>query len=373
MRIIPPKQPETPGKQEEVSRGFTRATGSQSRVAEKIAKILLELPSATLEEMFTVYRAKYGEGAYLYAKRTVGKWQRKSPTAMGQTLIRLLELLPPSVDPEVKFAIVEALRDVSLRRQRFIRMKLRFRADGDLTLLLDRLMDAVESNYQASMPPSLFDSYHWINEKDGAAYWEIQRKAERDRLSEQALDFYAKAALLQRFRCSVTIPLGIRMFFEIPGATIHVSILGPLKRMAHSDHSNEESNDLLARWQDLELESRFKSGDMSYPEYVLRNMDQFFTKDQQAELHKLAAKHGLELERLLMEIQIKSRTSEADLQKLLNTLKTLQEKGITADIVSRHETPSGHIEISARSGRKWGCLPFGGVLLMLVMLGIWLA
>jgi hypothetical protein len=109
----------------------------------------------------------------------------------------------------------------------------------------------------------------------------------------------------------------------------------------------------------LELETRFKSGEVSYPEYVLRNMDQFFTKEEQSELHKIAAMHGLELERTLMEIQIKSRTSEADLQKLLTTLKTLQEKGIAADILSRHETPSGHIEISARSRKRiLGCVPW---------------
>jgi hypothetical protein len=129
--------------------------------------------------------------------------------------------------------------------------------------------------------------------------------------------------------------------------------------MAH-EHANQDDNGLLAKWNDLELESRFKAGEVSYPEYVLRNMDQFFTKDEQAELHKIAAMHGMELERQLMEIQIKGRTSEADLQKLVTTIRTLQEKGISAEVISRHETPSGHIEISARS-RRFGCLPHAGV------------
>lgn len=132
--------------------------------------------------------------------------------------------------------------------------------------------------------------------------------------------------------------------------------------MSHENFADEDSN-LLSKWNDLELETRFKSGDVSYPEYVLRNMDQFFTKEEQSELHKIAAMHGLELERMLMEIRIKSRTSEADLEKLLTTLKTLQEKKIQADVVSRHETPSGHIEISARSRRMFGCLPTGILLI----------
>lgn len=134
---------------------------------------------------------------------------------------------------------------------------------------------------------------------------------------------------------------------------------------------SSDDHGLLAKWTDFELEARFKSGDVSYPEYVLRNMDQFFSAEEQAELHKIAAMHGLELERLLMEIQIKSRTSEADLQKLVQTLKTLQEKGIAADIVSRHETPSGHIEISARSTKRlFGCLPWFGSILVILLLAL---
>ena len=132
------------------------------------------------------------------------------------------------------------------------------------------------------------------------------------------------------------------------------------------EHISSDDSAFLAKWSDLELESRFKSGDVSYPAYVLRNMDQFFTAEEQAELNKIAAMHGLELERLLMEIQIKQRTSEADLQKLIATIRSLQDKNIAADVVSRHETPSGHIEISARSRRFFGCLPFGTVLLGLV-------
>ena len=135
---------------------------------------------------------------------------------------------------------------------------------------------------------------------------------------------------------------------------------------SHETHDEEQK--WLAQWTSLELESRFKSGEVSYPEYVLRNMDQFFTKEEQSELHKIAAMHGLELERLLMEIQIKSRTSEADLEKLLTTLRTLKDKGIKADVVSRHETPSGHIEISARSRSKlFGCLPWFSVFAIAVV------
>ena len=169
----------------------------------------------------------------------------------------------------------------------------------------------------------------------------------------QVTDFLLRAKLLQSFRRQVKIPVEILAYFELPTAqfTLHI---GSSKRttMQNEETITDVDSGLLAKWQSLELESRFHSGEVSYPEYVLRNMDQFFTKEEQSELHKIAAMHGLELERLLMEIRIKSRTSEEDLQKLLNTIKTLQEKGISADVISRHETPSGHIEITARSRRS---------------------
>jgi hypothetical protein len=339
--------------------------GSYGSFAERVTRIFLSMHPDDVERILQTYRMRYGEGAYAYAKRTIASWQDGRVRHVGQTVLRLLEIVPMYVEGDTKFELVRILREETLRRLRQTRMVFNVSADEDLKLVSERMFEVIEAQLAIELPPGLLETQAWISTGDAAVYQRMIREAERRLLVEQAADFLVRVKFLQKIRREIRIPLQITAVFELPTARITLKIVQPRKRSMSQEDLPPDDHGILAKWSDLELETRFKAGDVSYPEYVLRNMDQFFTKDEQSELHKIAAMHGLELERLLMEIQIKSRTSEADLQKLLSTLRTLQDKGITADVVSRHETPSGHIEISAKSGRKFGCLPLGLGLMVL--------
>jgi len=341
--------------------------------ADRVSRLLLALDPDTLEKVFQSYRMRYGEGAYVYARRTVASWRVDGVRHIGQTVLRLLEFVPMYVEGETKFELVRIVREETLRRLHQVRLNLTLRADDDLTALAAQLREVVRAQIEIELPPGLLETQAWVTSGDAAVYQKMIRETERRLLTEQLADFLIRVRWLQKVRQEIRLPLRIEAVFELPTAHVTLRILKARKaRMSQQEGPPSDDHGLLAMWSDLDLETRFKAGEVSYPEYVLRNMDQFFTPQEQSELHKIAAMHGLELERLLMEIQIKSRTSEADLQKLLTTLRTLQEKNITADVVSRHETPSGHIEISARSRhRALGCLPgiliVAAVVLLLVL------
>ena len=224
---------------------------------------------------------------------------------------------------------------------------------------MQQLRDIVQAQVAIELPPGYLEMQAWLSVGDAIVFQRMIRATERELLLEKSEDFLKRVRYLLYIRREIQSPVTIKSVLDLPTALITLRFLNRKKATMTNEELPQDDHGLLAKWNDLELETRFKSGEVSYPEYVLRNMDQFFTKEEQSELHKIAAMHGLELERTLMEIQIKSRTSEADLQKLLTTLKTLQDKGIAADILSRHETPSGHIEISARSRRRFfGCVPW---------------
>lgn len=327
--------------------------------AERVTRIFLSMPPEDVEQVLQTYRQRYGEGAYAYAKRTLASWKEGQVRHVGQTVLRLLDIIPMYVEGETKFELARIMREETLRRLRQNRIEMTVAADEDLSEVFTRLKEVIEAQVQIELPPGLLESQAWISTGDAAVYQRMIRDGEKRLLVEQAADFLVRVKFLQKLRDQIRIPLRIEAVFELPTARIALRIVQARNLSMSQDALPPDDESFLAKWNDLELETRFKSGEVSYPEYVLRNMDQFFTKEEQSELHKIAAMHGLELERLLMEIQIKSRTSEADLQKLLTTLRTLQDKGISADVVSRHETPSGHIEISARSRKlPLGCLPF---------------
>lgn len=332
-------------------------------LVDRVTRIFFAMDAETVERVLQLYRERYGDGAYAYAKRTIGAWKQGQVKQVGQTVMRLLEVVPQFVDLETKFELAQIVREETLRRLKQSRIEYTIPADGDLTDPMMRMKEIIDAQLAIELPPGVLEEQTWLTREDAALFQKMIRDTERVKLAAWYADFFARIRLLQRLRRDAPSHAKIVAYFDVPTALISVKIVDASNRRTMSqEHTQADDSNFLAKWSEMELESRFRAGEVSYPEYVLRNMDQFFNAEEQSELHKIAAMHGLELERLLMEIQIKSRTSEADLQKLLGTIKTLQEKNITADVVSRHETPSGHIEISARSRRFFGCLPFlGGV------------
>ncbi|HWD40466.1 MAG TPA: hypothetical protein VG944_16575 [Fimbriimonas sp.] len=357
-----------PPRLEAQSSQLTKSSYKYGSLVDRVTRIFLGMDEEVKEKVLQSYREKYGDGAYAYAKRTIAMWKGRQVEQVGQTVMRLLEVVPMYVDLATKFELARIMREETLSRIRQYKFTFDAATAEDLNAAADRLKEIIDVQVATELPPGVIEASAWLRKEDASYFQRMIEEAEKRLLYEQAKDFFRRAADLQKFRREVAIPIGINAVFELPTARFTLRIVQK-KNTSMNEHTfGEEEDSLLAKWSTLELETRFKSGEVSYPEYVLRNMDQFFTKEEQSELHKIAAMHGLELERLLMEIQIKSRTSEADLQKLLTTLRTLQEKKITADVVSRHETPSGHIEISARSRKALGCLPMGVLLVTTLLL-----
>ncbi len=334
-----------------------------SALATRVQTLFLQLDQQTVDRVLEIYRAKYGEGAYAYARRTLPAWRNGKVKPLGQTVLRLLEIVPSFVAEDTKFELVALMRKEVLAYARPSGVQLSLPCGDDLQHVMALLHTAIVAQLAVRVPPNYFEVDSWLSERDVEVFLGIVREAESRMLSLQALDFLLRVRLLQRFLAEFPHRARIVVSFESPVAKVAVRVIKTKNRSMSDNEPNADEHSLLAKWSELELESRFRAGEVSYPEYVLRNMDQFFTPEEQSELRKLAATHGLELEKLLMEIQIKSRTSDADLQKLLATLKALQDKGISADVVSRHETPSGHIEIVASSRKRLlGCLPWLAVL-----------
>jgi hypothetical protein len=325
----------------------------------------------TQGQVLEKFRDRYGDGGYAYAKRTIASWRSQDVQQVGLTVTRLLEVVPLFVDLETKFELAGLIRQETLKRVRQSQFSIEISSKEDLWHAAAQMKEIIDAQLTTKLPEGVIQSEAWLTKEYGSYFEQMLLEAEKRLLYGRAKDFIRRANYLLAYRSQIPAHVQIHAIFELPTSLFTLRIVQPRKDGMNQETYSDDSG-LLAKWNDLELETRFKSGEVSYPEYVLRNMDQFFTKEEQSELHKIAAMHGLELERLLMEIQIKSRTSEADLQKLLTTLRTLQEKKISADVVSRHETPSGHIEISARNRRAIGCLPVG-ILFALAMFAVEIA
>jgi hypothetical protein len=346
--------------------GLPKSFHRYSALVERITKLFFEMDPESVDRVLQTYRMRYGDAAYVYAKSAVDSWQDGHMRHVGPTVMRLLEVVPMYVDVDTKFELVQIMRQETFGKLKQSTINLSIGPETSLTGVIETVREVAEAQLAIEMPPGYFEMQAWLSAGDAVLFQQMIRDGERKLLVGQICDFVLQLRRLQHFRQRIPGSADLVAVFELPTARITVQVVQARRNLMENEETSQDDHGLLAKWSDIELESRFKAGEVSYPEYVLRNMDQFFSPEEQAELHKLAAMHGLELERQLMEIQIKGRTSDADLKKLVETLRTLSEKGIAADVVSRHETPSGHIEITAKSRRRIGCLPHMAVLAVIV-------
>ncbi|HEY0867492.1 MAG TPA: hypothetical protein VGE01_08940 [Fimbriimonas sp.] len=353
--------------------GLHKAFHRYGSLVDRVTRIFFSLDAETVDRILQTYRMRYGDGAYAYAKLTIQNWKPGQVHHVGQTVMRLLEIVPMYVDNDTKFELVQIMREETLRRLRQTRMRIVLTSRESLEEVMERVHEVAKAQLEIELPPGYLEMQAWLGAGDAVVFQRMIREGERRLLVGKLADFMLQLRRIQLFRDQIPSSACVEAEFDLPTARITVRVVQANRKFMEHDKNPQDDQGLLAKWSDLELESRFKAGEVSYPEYVLRNMDQFFTKEEQAELHKIAAMHGLELERQLMEIQIKGRTSDADLRKLVETLRNLAEKGIRADVVSRHETPSGHIEITAHSRKRFGCLPPAALLAFAGLLGHFLS
>jgi len=74
-----------------------------------IRKAFLSLGGDALEELLQDYGSLYGVSAERYARKTFIYWRSGSTKLSGQTMERLVELVPPYLSPEQRFELIQGV------------------------------------------------------------------------------------------------------------------------------------------------------------------------------------------------------------------------------------------------------------------------
>lgn len=100
------------------SRGFRGGSGPSeySRLHTKFGDVVGEIRSAflaledeALDELLGDYGAIHGDSAERYARKTFASWKSGKTSLSGQTLTRLVELVPPYLSAEQRMKLVDIL------------------------------------------------------------------------------------------------------------------------------------------------------------------------------------------------------------------------------------------------------------------------
>lgn len=133
----------------------------------EIRAAFINLDEDALDELLSDYGAIHGEAAEKYARKTFSKWKNGTTTLSGQTMERLVELVPPYLSPQQRFSILQLVlkRHKKSAPYRTIKINVKEPAGG-FNELQSALASMSHNDVLAHLPESAMKAASWLYDDD---------------------------------------------------------------------------------------------------------------------------------------------------------------------------------------------------------------
>ncbi len=313
------------------------------------------MPHDQLGTVLAEYRKAYGSDAYDQAIKLLPKWRTGLVRMPAATMVRLLELVPLHLPMEGKMMLVKRLRHLAQKRRGKVKVCMSMPADASLDRAFGIVIKLVRKQIDIGMPDGLPEIEGWLYQDDIKALQQMLIEQEREMLYTHVADLYWNLKLAQWLRTHIQGRLVAHVKFEIPTAHVMIEVKRPSRSSpVQVSELSMQDQDVITQIVRAESDARYAEGQMTAQEYVLRNIDRYFSPQQQEELRLIAAKQGLELDKMKTEVMMRGQSSAHDVEQFKKLLDDLKKSGAKADVEGNYETPSGSVTIKAKTN-SFGC------------------
>ena len=204
---------------------LTRRFGGVDRDVEKEFFALSERQSATL---FYRYGAAYGDKAEAYARDTYLKWKRGSVQMSGQTAERLLNLVPPLLEPATRFQLIRKLRAHHIGTDT---VYLIVGFDNWRDSVFAAVAKIVQKSQNANLPGDVISVARWLAQDDARAAQALLAQAEQEDARIRTSLLEQEIALIQAMASRlVDTTNSFRHVIRIPHGEIHLFVETPKRK-----------------------------------------------------------------------------------------------------------------------------------------------
>lgn len=173
------------------SRGYGRSSAPSKytalfqkfgAVVGEIRKAFLALEEDALDELFQDYGAIHGTSAEAYARKTYPAWKIGKTTLSGQTLERLVELVPPYLEPVQRMTLVKLLAKQHEPRggKPYKSISINIAEPGTAFAEIDAaLRDMETEDVLAHIPEHVMSAAKWLYDDDVTAARAVLAEAKR--------------------------------------------------------------------------------------------------------------------------------------------------------------------------------------------------
>ncbi|WP_442756726.1 CFI-box-CTERM domain-containing protein [Methylocystis sp. JAN1] len=159
---------------------YSALTGLFGNAVGEIKSAFLNMDSGALDELFAEYGGKYGKSAEAYARKTHPKWRIGTTTLSGQTMERLIELVPPYLSSDQRFAILKTVLKYNKKNAdaRTIRINVKEPQAGFAEL--DQVLASMtHDDLLAHLPERVMKAASWLYADDVTSARAMLAEAER--------------------------------------------------------------------------------------------------------------------------------------------------------------------------------------------------
>jgi hypothetical protein len=217
---------------------YTQLTRLFGDAVEEIKNAFLDLDVDAREELLLDYGTIHGESAERYARKTFGAWRSGTTKLSGQTMERLVELVPPYLPPSIRLKILKLVLDKNKPRGTFATVKINVKDPVDGFALLDSEIARMNvADELAYLPEKVMDAATWLYDDDvtvARAMLAEAAKIENDMLKRNAmkeielLKRTIRTGQIKAANYSVEMPAG-RLSVVATSPSLFASILGIFK------------------------------------------------------------------------------------------------------------------------------------------------
>lgn len=189
-------------------------------VTAEIQRSFLDLVDDALDELFKDYGVLHGPSAEAYARRTFAAWKSGRTKLSGQTMERLVELVPPYLEPAQRIALVKSLatRYAGADGKIYKSVSINIEQPAGAFAEIDAALEAMErDDVLAHLPERVMKAATWLYDDDITGARAVLAEAariENDVMKKQArkdielLKRTIASGQVKTAHYSVTLPAG---------------------------------------------------------------------------------------------------------------------------------------------------------------------
>lgn len=206
---------------------FSELKWTLGDAVDEIREAFLQLGGFSMGHLMAEYGERYGEPAKRYAQETLPKWRGGTVELSGQTMERLVELVPPFLSASERFALLEKILKRNPVYPPTVRVDINGKEPGiglanlDLALAGMRHTDAL-----AHLPSKVMETATWLYANDITAARAMLAEVESRKNEVMRASAVRELDLLRRTITSGQIK-NATYSVKMPAGTLVVSVVTP--------------------------------------------------------------------------------------------------------------------------------------------------